>query len=487
MAGSNNFIQFDQNQTNIYNDASYQALKEISDGVGTGIADPMMHNKMYYQVTTMCAALGNVFSNLGYTVSDTDISALETVLSNIITTQGGSFTGALKQAPQATITSASGVLTLTSASNIFLANGNEAITSITGWTQGIAIIKWNTARTLTASSSLVLTNNGSNRTTAIGDIGMYQITSSVVTELMYMPVSGNAEVPVSIANGGTGATTAAAARTNLAVAKSGANSDITSLTGLTTALSIAQGGTGAITAILARLALGVPVTFGTFKNFVQTVTSNTAATITADYCPYNSASISCAISTAVSGAGGIDTGSVAASTWYYVYVIYNGSDIHAILSLSSSAPALPSGYTYYCRVGSIVTNSSGYLYRTIQNGRKTQYIVDGTILTGMVQLAKTSSSSGSLSTPTWISVSVSGAVPTTAESIIGSCFSPGGTTMIAPNNVYGAYSSTTNPPPVSVYTANNAQQFTFMLESTNIYYASGGATVISCMGWEDNL
>lgn len=40
-------------------------------------------------------------------------------------------------------------------------------------------------------------------------------------------------------------------------AASGANSDITSLTGLTTALSIAQGGTGAETAPLARTALGL--------------------------------------------------------------------------------------------------------------------------------------------------------------------------------------------------------------------------------------
>jgi len=50
-----------------------------------------------------------------------------------------------------------------------------------------------------------------------------------------------------VANGGTNATTAAAARTNLGVAASGVNSDITSLTGLTTNLSVAQGGTGAQT------------------------------------------------------------------------------------------------------------------------------------------------------------------------------------------------------------------------------------------------
>ena len=50
-----------------------------------------------------------------------------------------------------------------------------------------------------------------------------------------------------VASGGTGASTAGNARTNLSAAASGANADITSITGLTTALTVAQGGTGAAT------------------------------------------------------------------------------------------------------------------------------------------------------------------------------------------------------------------------------------------------
>lgn len=50
---------------------------------------------------------------------------------------------------------------------------------------------------------------------------------------------------------------ATALRGSMVAAKSGANSDITQLSGLTTALSIAQGGTGATTASAARSALGV--------------------------------------------------------------------------------------------------------------------------------------------------------------------------------------------------------------------------------------
>jgi len=50
--------------------------------------------------------------------------------------------------------------------------------------------------------------------------------------------------PLAVVVGGTGANSAATARTNLSAAASGANSDITSLSGLTTALSVDQGGTG---------------------------------------------------------------------------------------------------------------------------------------------------------------------------------------------------------------------------------------------------
>ena len=70
-------------------------------------------------------------------------------------------------------------------------------------------------------------------------------TNQVVTLAQALPV----------ASGGTGATTNAGA----AFALKGANSDITSLSGLTTALSVAQGGTGATSASAARTSLGLVI------------------------------------------------------------------------------------------------------------------------------------------------------------------------------------------------------------------------------------
>jgi hypothetical protein len=52
---------------------------------------------------------------------------------------------------------------------------------------------------------------------------------------------------IPVATGGTGAQTAASARTNLGAAASGANSDITSLSALSTPLLVIQGGTGVTT------------------------------------------------------------------------------------------------------------------------------------------------------------------------------------------------------------------------------------------------
>ena len=67
----------------------------------------------------------------------------------------------------------------------------------------------------------------------------------LIVALCATPVLGQVSPPVlKVEDGGTGASTPAAARTNLGAAAAGPNGDITALTGLTTVLPTSEGGTG---------------------------------------------------------------------------------------------------------------------------------------------------------------------------------------------------------------------------------------------------
>ena len=91
-------------------------------------------------------------------------------------------------------------------------------------------------------------------------------------------------------------------------------------------------------------------------------TASVSATSYTMYAADGSALIDSSISEAVaitsSGAGGLDTGSEAADTWYYIWMISNGSNTAAMLSLQTASPTMPSGYTYKRLVGA-VRNDSG--------------------------------------------------------------------------------------------------------------------------------
>lgn len=60
------------------------------------------------------------------------------------------------------------------------------------------------------------------------------------------------------------------------------------------------------------------------------------------------------------GNGGLDTGVVAANTWYYAHAIYNTSTEapDLLLSLSKTAPTVPVGYTLLAYVGPVYTTST---------------------------------------------------------------------------------------------------------------------------------
>jgi len=96
-------------------------------------------------------------------------------------------------------------------------------------------------------------------TTAAGGrtaLGLGTISTQASSNVSITGGSISGITDLAVADGGTGASDAATARTNLGVAASGANSDITSLTALSTPLSVAQGGIGAATLSANAVLLG---------------------------------------------------------------------------------------------------------------------------------------------------------------------------------------------------------------------------------------
>lgn len=235
---------------------------------------------------------------------------------------------------------------------------------------------------------------------------------------------------------------------------------------------------------------------GAFKNLKVTANAGAATTaVTADQIMLEDASntyivartVNLTISSGTSGVNGLDTGTVAASTWYSVWVIYNGTTTAGLMSLSATAPTLPSGYTYKARVGWVRTSATAAQNRgSIQYGRRAQYVVDGTVLTQMPTLASGTTSSA------WVAQPWANFAPSTAGGLILALSSTTGTSSygaVAPNGNYPDPSTPSAAP--LVLRSNNAFstiQGTIVPESANIYYwASLASYAVYAFGWEDNL
>lgn len=90
----------------------------------------------------------------------------------------------------------------------------------------------------------------------------------------------------------------------------------------------------------------------------------------ADGTPYLAESVNLTADLTAAGANGLDNGSEATSTWYYLWVIYNGTTVAALISTSATSPTLPSGYTYKALVGAFYNESSGDIRRFFQADRR---------------------------------------------------------------------------------------------------------------------
>lgn len=135
---------------------------------------------------------------------------------------------------------------------------------------------------------------------------------------------------------------------------------------------------------VAKLAGGFRPITGSSRNLVvfRTLAApNNKLTATADELILTGAGVCYLASTVnitadvtASGLNGLDTGAEANSTWYYLFVIYDGTTVSALFSTSKTAPTMPAGYTHKALVGAVFNGSGGDFAHVITYGNVTKFV-----------------------------------------------------------------------------------------------------------------
>ena len=79
-----NFVQFNTSKNNMQNDQQYQSNNTRINGLTTGLADSKLHNKLFYQLSTLSTAIASFINNKGYDANDDNLSTLIDNLTNAL-------------------------------------------------------------------------------------------------------------------------------------------------------------------------------------------------------------------------------------------------------------------------------------------------------------------------------------------------------------------------------------------------------------------
>lgn len=103
-------------------------------------------------------------------------------------------------------------------------------------------------------------------------------------------------------------------------------------------------------------------------------------------------------------AGSLDTGAIANSTWYHVHLIKRPDTgvVDVLISLSATAPTMPTNYTLFRRIGSMKTNGSAQWTKFSQLGD--EFLWDAFVLDITSTNPGTAAVTRTISVPTGIQV-----------------------------------------------------------------------------------
>lgn len=264
---------------------------------------------------------------------------------------------------------------------------------------------------------------------------------------------------------------------------------------LNTAIPSASGATAPLCG-----AIGLSIAnSGVTPNSVVTLSADQVVMQTANGLTMNRSSVSLpAINTTTgnvtAAANGMDGEAPGTNNWLYVYAIDNGAAPAGLLSLSATAPTMPSGYTFRCRLGAVRVDGSGNLYRLKQLGRRAQYVT--TPATNTVNFIGLSlgavGSNCNTATPTLVMTSAAVAVPPTAfaaDLVLMNQYNAQPNALVAvSSNINVAGVSSTNPPLFVIDQGTPVSQFVSVPMETAQQFAlcsgaGGGAVYVA--GWVD--
>lgn len=118
------------------------------------------------------------------------------------------------------------------------------------------------------------------------------------------------------------------------------------------------------------------------------VTADEVVLKTSDGAAYLAIAVNVTANIAATGANpnALDTGAEAGDTWYYIWLIYNGTTVASLISASATAPTLPTGYTYKALIGAVRNDGSSNFVKTYQHDRRV-WIDDTNVFTGKAAAA----------------------------------------------------------------------------------------------------
>lgn len=103
-------------------------------------------------------------------------------------------TAAIHHAGETTLASVAGVITLDETSNAFYVTGTEAVTSLTGWSAGVIVVRWASARLLTYNATTLILPRAVSRNLLAGDISVFRvIASGQVREIGFFGIGSGRE------------------------------------------------------------------------------------------------------------------------------------------------------------------------------------------------------------------------------------------------------------------------------------------------------